>query len=104
MNKIINFLKNKWLLILGAAGIGAVALKKSKILYFGLIALIFVVKKKGTRLLGSKNANLVALVLTGYLAYCFIMDLAGKTSFFSDKVTNFFNSIYTKTKSIFVRN
>lgn len=103
MNKIVNFLKNKWLLILGAVGIGAVALNKSKVLYLGLIALIFVVKKKGARLLGSKNASLLALVLTGYLAYCFIMDLTGKTSYFSDKVTNFFQSIINKIKSIFSR-
>lgn len=103
MGKILSFLKQKWLWVVGILGGTALVTNKARNLYWAIIGLILIVKMWGKKFLGEKYANFTMIALLVYFCYCFVMDFLGKTAVGSSQTEGFLTGLYNKIKSFFIK-
>lgn len=100
MKRLFSKLRSKWLLLIGATTGILFATNKFKGLYWGLIAVVVLLKFKGRKLLGKYNNMVLGGVLL-YFIYCFAMDFLNKNAIGKEKVSGVFDNVTNKFKSIF---
>lgn len=104
MSKVFNFLKQKWLWVVGILGGTALATNKARNLYWAIIGLILILKMWGEKILGKKYNNFAMIGLLVYFIYCFLMDFWGKSAVGSSQAEGFLTGLWKKIKSLFTDN
>lgn len=101
MNKVLSFLKNKWIWVVGIIGGTAVVTNKARNLYWCIIGLILILKMFGQKFLGQKWNNIAMIGLLVYFIYCFIMDFFNKNAIGASSFEGYLTSLYNKIKGLF---
>lgn len=104
MNKVFNFLKSKWLWVVGIIGGTAVITNTARNLYWCIIGLILILKGFGARFLGQKWNNIAMIGLLIYFIYCFIMDFFNKSALGASQFEGYLTALYNKIKGLFSSN